>query len=56
MEEINYLKIETITHLFPKFTRMQGYMFDSWMHSFYTRLSRRAGLNHVAEVVSLNFI
>jgi hypothetical protein len=32
MEEIKHLKIETVTHIFPKFTRMQGNMFD--MHAF----------------------
>jgi hypothetical protein len=32
MEKINHLKIETATHIFPKFTRMQGNMFDSCMH------------------------
>jgi hypothetical protein len=25
-------KIETATHIFPKFTRMQGNVFDSCMH------------------------
>jgi hypothetical protein len=35
MEEIKYLKIETVTHIFPKFTRMQGNVFDSCMHSFF---------------------
>jgi hypothetical protein len=33
----NYLKIETVTHIFPKFMRMQGDVFDSCMHSFFTR-------------------
>jgi hypothetical protein len=55
MKEIKHLKIETVTHIFPKFTRMQGNMFDSCMHSFFagtdvahpTWLSRRAGLNHL---------
>jgi hypothetical protein len=36
MEEIKYLKIEIATHVFPKFTRMQGNMFESCMHSFFT--------------------
>jgi hypothetical protein len=60
MEKIKHLKIENVTHIFPKFTRMQGNVFDSCMHSFFARtnvgrvahptawLSRRAGLNHVA--------
>jgi hypothetical protein len=58
MEEIKHLKIETVTHIFPKFTRMQGNMFDSCMHSFFARMERVAhptvwlnqcvGLNHVA--------
>jgi hypothetical protein len=37
MEEIKHLKIETITHIFPKFMRMQGDVFDSCMHSFFAR-------------------
>jgi hypothetical protein len=37
MEEIKHLKIETVTRIFPKFTRMQGNMFDSCMHSFFAR-------------------
>jgi hypothetical protein len=65
MEEIKHLKIKTVTHIFPKFTRMQENVFDSWMHSFFARtdvgrvahptgwLSRRAGLNHVVGVVDL---
>jgi hypothetical protein len=58
MEEIKHLKIETVTHIFSKFTRMQGDVFDSCIHSFFTRmgrvahpttwLSQRVGLNHVA--------
>jgi hypothetical protein len=35
MEEIKHLKIETTTHIFPKFTRMQGNVFDSCIHSFF---------------------
>jgi hypothetical protein len=34
MEEIKHLKIETVTHIFSKFTRIQGNVFDSCMHSF----------------------
>jgi hypothetical protein len=68
MEKINHLKIETATHLFPKFTRMQGNMFDLCMHSFFTRtyvgrvahpttfFSRRAELNQVAWVVGLGLL
>jgi hypothetical protein len=68
MEEIKHLKIETATHIFPKFTRMQGTVFDSCMHFFFARtdvervaqpttwLSRRAGSNQVAGVVSLGFL
>jgi hypothetical protein len=37
MEELNHLKIETVTHIFPKFMRMQGDVFDSCMHSFFAR-------------------
>jgi hypothetical protein len=39
MEEIKHLKIETATHIFPKFTRMQGNMFD--MHAFLFCAHRR---------------
>jgi hypothetical protein len=68
MEEIKDLKIETATHIFPKFMRMHGNVFDSCMHSFFARtnvgrvahptawLSRRAGLNQIAEMVSLGFL
>jgi hypothetical protein len=68
MEEIKHLKIETVTHIFPKFTRMQGNVFDSCMHFFFAPtdvrrvahptawLSRRAGLNQVAGVVDLDFL
>jgi hypothetical protein len=35
MEEIKHLKIETATHIFPKFMCMQGDVFDSCMHSFF---------------------
>jgi hypothetical protein len=38
MEEIIHLKIETATHLFSKFTRMQENVFDSCMHSFFSRI------------------
>jgi hypothetical protein len=37
MEEIKHLKIETTMHIFPKFTRMQENVFDSYMHSFFAR-------------------
>jgi hypothetical protein len=37
MEEIKHLKIETATHIFPKFTRMQENVFDLCMHSFFVR-------------------
>jgi hypothetical protein len=43
MEEIKHLKIETATHIFPKFTRMQGNVFDSCMHSFFVRTDVGAG-------------
>jgi hypothetical protein len=68
MEEIKNLKIETTTHIFLKFTRMQGNVFDSCMHTFCAHtdvgrvahptawLSRRAGLNQVAGVVGLGFL
>jgi hypothetical protein len=68
MEEIKYLKIETATHLFPKFTRMQGNVFDSCMHFCFARtdvgwvayqttcLIRRTGLNQGAGVVGLGFL
>jgi hypothetical protein len=32
MEKIKHLKIETATQIFPKFTRMQGNVFDSCMN------------------------
>jgi hypothetical protein len=68
MEEIKHLKIETVTHIFSKFTRMQGNVFDSCMYSFFAGkdvgrvthatawLSRRAGLNQVAGLVGLSFL
>jgi hypothetical protein len=34
MKEIKYLNIKTATHIFPKFTRMQGNVFDLCMHFF----------------------
>jgi hypothetical protein len=37
MEKIKHLKIETVIHIFPKFIRMQGDVFDSCMHSFFAR-------------------
>jgi hypothetical protein len=43
MEEIKHLKIETATHIFPKFMRMQGYVFDSCMHSFFAHTDVGAG-------------
>jgi hypothetical protein len=67
MEEIKHLKIKTVTHIFSKFTRMQGNVFDSCMHFFFARtdvgwvahptacLSRRARLNQVAGVIGLGF-
>jgi hypothetical protein len=68
MKEIKHLKIETATYIFPKFTRMQGNVFDSCMHFFFARtdvgrvaqrtawFSRRAGLNQVIGVIGLSFI
>jgi hypothetical protein len=68
MEEINHLKIKTAIHIFPKFRRMYENVFDSCMHSFFTRtdvgwaahpttwLNRRAGLNQAAGVVGLGFL
>jgi hypothetical protein len=62
------IKIETVVHLFPKFTRMQGNVFDSCMHFFFARtnvgwvahptafLSQRVGLNQVVEVVGVSFL
>jgi hypothetical protein len=43
MEKIKHLKIETATHIFPKFTRMQGNVFDSCMHFFFARTDVGAG-------------
>jgi hypothetical protein len=43
MEEIKHLKIETATHIFLKFMRMQGDVFDSCMHSFFVRTDVGAG-------------
>jgi hypothetical protein len=37
MEKIKHLKIETVTHIFPKFTLVQGNVFDSCMYSFFAR-------------------
>jgi hypothetical protein len=37
MEEIKHLKIEIVTHIFPKFMRMQRDVFYSCMHSFFAR-------------------
>jgi hypothetical protein len=68
MKEIKHLKIETATHIFPKFMRMQGDVFDSCMHSFFARTdvgaggatdswsSRCAGLNQVAGMIDLGFL
>jgi hypothetical protein len=67
MEEIKHLKIETTTHIFSKFTRMQGNVFDSCMHSFFCANRRgaggtpdslvgRTGLNQAAGVVGLGFL
>jgi hypothetical protein len=68
MEQIKHLKIETATHIFSKFTRLQANVFDSCMHSYFVRtdvgrvvhptawLSRRAGLNQVGWVVGLSFL
>jgi hypothetical protein len=39
MEEIKHLKIETDTHIFPEFTRMQENVFDSCMHYFFCAYS-----------------
>jgi hypothetical protein len=39
MEEIKHLKIETATHIFPKFTRMLWIVFYSCMHSFFFALT-----------------
>jgi hypothetical protein len=43
MEEIQHLKIETATHIFPKFMCMQEDVFDSYMHSFFARADVGAG-------------
>jgi hypothetical protein len=43
MKEIKHLKIETYTHIFPKFMRMQRDVFDSCMHSFFARTDVGAG-------------
>jgi hypothetical protein len=43
MEEIKRLKIETVTHIFPKFMRMQADVFDSCMHSFFCAHKRGRG-------------
>jgi hypothetical protein len=43
MEEIKHLKIETATHIFPKFMCIQGDVFDSCMHSFFARTDVGAG-------------
>jgi hypothetical protein len=67
MEEIKHLKIETATHIFPKFMRMNWIVFDSCMHSFFCANRRgaggapdslvgRAGLNQFTGVVGLGFL
>jgi hypothetical protein len=66
MEEIKHLKIETVTHIFPKFMHMQEDVFDSCMPSFFactdvgaggaTWSSRCAGLNQVAGMIDLSFL
>jgi hypothetical protein len=43
MEEIKHLKIETAIHIFPKFMRMKGDVFESCMHSFFARTDMSAG-------------
>jgi hypothetical protein len=43
MEEIKHLKIETATHIFSKFMRVQEDVFYSCMHSFFTRTDVGAG-------------
>jgi hypothetical protein len=43
IEEIKYLKIETATHIIPKFMRMQEDVFDLCMHSFFARTDVGAG-------------
>jgi hypothetical protein len=66
MDEIKHLKIETVTHIFSKFTRMHWIVFDSCMHSFFfanrrgaddapDRLVGRAGLNQFVGMVGLGF-
>jgi hypothetical protein len=35
MEEINYLKLETAVHLFPKLTHIEVNVFDSCLTSFF---------------------
>jgi hypothetical protein len=67
MEEIKHLKIETVTHIFPKFMRMHCIVFDSCMHSFFCANRRGAGdtpdslvghtrLDQFAGVVGLGFL
>jgi hypothetical protein len=67
MEKIKHLKIETATHIFPKFMHMHWIVFDSCMHSFFCAnrhgagdapdsLVGRAGLNQFAGVIGLSFI
>jgi hypothetical protein len=71
MEEIKHLKIETATYIIPKFTRMQGNMFDSCMCSFFCAhkhwvggapdslawgVGGPVGLNQVTWVVDLGFL
>jgi hypothetical protein len=43
MEKIKHLKIETATHIFPKFTRMKGNVFDLCIYSFFARTDVDAG-------------
>jgi hypothetical protein len=68
MEEIKHLKIETATHIFPKFMRMQGTCLtyacipflraQTWARVVQPTVwsSRCAGLNQVAGMIDLGFL
>jgi hypothetical protein len=48
MEEIKHLKIETVTYLFPKFTRVQKNVFDSCMPFYFFMHRRGVGVHPTA--------
>jgi hypothetical protein len=49
MEAIKHLKIETITYLFPKFTRMKENGFNSCMPFYFFCMHRRGVGRHIRQ-------